>query len=290
MQRIVESWRVLPAGGLLCRVALCSLGRKVMTHNQFDQSDVIMLTININKSGFAIDTGLWDPSLFCIVTDQISVSFISSNHSEDCGMGSSCFRPSQGCNPAKGVCWHLKRRWFHRFVFLACYEVVTHFIERYLFTTHNCGILWTHSHSPYFSAAWHCMAISIVFGQVWHIVRVETIHSAKWALQALWTGVKLSLAPLQFATQFMPRTFSRSWDLSNVASLRSRAHPLDCCTCTSYCCLFPLSSSMSIFIDVRSCGLLSQDPYLCWTTLPLCPRGFPEFEGYQRPTLKEPLN
>ena len=58
MQRIVESWRVLPAGGLLCRVALCSLGRKVMTHNQFDQSDVIMLTININKSGFAIDTGL----------------------------------------------------------------------------------------------------------------------------------------------------------------------------------------------------------------------------------------
>ena len=30
-----------------------------------------------------------------------------------------------------------------------------------------------------------------------------------------------------------------------------------------------------------------QDPYLCWTSLPLCPRGFPDFEGYQRPALKE---
>ena len=166
MQRIVESWRVLPAGGLLCRVALCSLG-KVMTHNQFDQSDVIMLTININNSGFAIDTGLWGPSLFCIVTDHISVSFISSNHSEDCGMGSSCFRPSQGCNPAKGVCWHLKRRWFHRFAFLACYEVVTHFIERYLFTTHNCGILWTHSHSPYMSILFRCMALHGYIHSIW---------------------------------------------------------------------------------------------------------------------------
>ena len=89
------------------------------------------------------------------------------------------------------------------------------------------------------------MTISIVFGQVWHIVRVETIHSAKWAFQALGTSVKLSIAQL-----FMPRTFSRSWDLSN-ASLRSRAHPLDCwllCTCTSYWDLFLVSSSMSIFI------------------------------------------
>jgi len=31
----------------------------------------------------------------------------------------------------------------------------------------------------------------------------------------------------------------------------------------------------------------SLDPYLCWTSLPLCPRGFPDFEGYQRPALKD---
>ena len=30
-----------------------------------------------------------------------------------------------------------------------------------------------------------------------------------------------------------------------------------------------------------------QDPYLCWTSLPLSPRGFPEFEGYRRPMLEE---
>jgi len=27
------------------------------------------------------------------------------------------------------------------------------------------------------------------------------------------------------------------------------------------------------------------DPYLCWTSLPLCPRGFPAFPGYRRPAL-----
>jgi len=32
------------------------------------------------------------------------------------------------------------------------------------------------------------------------------------------------------------------------------------------------------------------DPYLCWTSLPLSPRGFPEFEGYRRPMLEDVLS
>ncbi|CAE8672516.1 unnamed protein product [Polarella glacialis] len=30
-------------------------------------------------------------------------------------------------------------------------------------------------------------------------------------------------------------------------------------------------------------------PYLCWTSLPLCPRGFPDFPGYKRPALEDVL-
>lgn len=56
-------------------------------------------------------------------------------------------------------------------------------------------------------------------------------------------------------TLFELKPFTPPNELSKLSELVSRAHPLD--------------------------------PYLCWTTLPLCPRGFPEFEGYQRPTLKD---
>ncbi|CAJ1333935.1 unnamed protein product [Effrenium voratum] len=33
--------------------------------------------------------------------------------------------------------------------------------------------------------------------------------------------------------------------------------------------------------------LIPRDPYLCWTTLPLSPRGFPDFESYRSPSLQD---
>eukprot|EP00929_Paragymnodinium_shiwhaense_P112869 TRINITY_DN8112_c0_g3_i1.p1 TRINITY_DN8112_c0_g3~~TRINITY_DN8112_c0_g3_i1.p1 ORF type:complete len:4071 (+),score=984.48 TRINITY_DN8112_c0_g3_i1:367-12213(+) len=32
------------------------------------------------------------------------------------------------------------------------------------------------------------------------------------------------------------------------------------------------------------------DPYLCWTSLPLCPRGFPAYAGYRKPTLENVIS
>ena len=64
---------------------------------------------------------------------------------------------------------------------------------------------------------------------------------------------------------------------AHILSLKS----FDTCSC----CICPSQVGLCKVFAWRH--QVVQDPYLCWTSLPLCPRGFPDFEGYQRPALKD---
>ena len=168
-------------------------------------------------------------------------------------MGSSCFRPSQGCNPAKGVCWHLKRRWFHRFAFLACYEVVTHFIERYLsylFTTLDCGlivIVHTFPLNGYIHSIWpgltHCSSWN-------HSLRqMSSSSSLNWCQALTCTA---SICNAVHAQNILAILRSLECRVSEVTSTPAGL----LCTCTSYCCLFSLSSSHFKHVNFYRCQKL----------------------------------